>query len=127
MTTELIDFENLDIEPLKLPIGQKIYTASPVGIRDGMVIIDAVAGRPGALNDEPIAELYKLALGPVWDEMVADNVPAAAASLAGMTAVLVVSHGMPTAMAYWNQAVAPAPVVAEAVKPAKTSKAPKRG
>lgn len=105
------DFTN--DEPLVLPINGKRYTVPPVSAKDGLYM-SAVNDRIKALasknpdpdlvmfTDEGEDDLYKRALGTLWDELIADNVPFAALRLAGMVAFVDFSRGREYAEALWQ-------------------------
>lgn len=108
---------------LALPIGGKTYTVAPVDAETGLrlqrlaevaaQVAGAVeSGEPldtVALDDAAEVDLYRDALGAVYDEMVADRVPWPALKLAGVTAWLDAAVNRETAEAYWNAGGAPDP------------------
>jgi hypothetical protein len=58
--------------------GGKVYRIPPVTIEGGAIIRAQAADPAGFLDQhagKPEDWLYRLILGPVWDEMVADGVP----------------------------------------------------
>ncbi len=61
-------------EPIEFPSpdGSKTYSPPPVGISDSIRLNLAFEDPASALTD---AEFRTMLLGPVWDEMLADNVP----------------------------------------------------
>lgn len=113
----MTDFEDLGeyLTPtLDLPVAGKTYTVpSPpaaVGLRLQASFAVAAARRAGTqplqrhlarLVDDPETSVEQDALGPVWDEMLADGVPTEALSHAGMTAYLWVVAGRTAAQRYW--------------------------
>jgi len=71
-------FEDFAPEPLAFPVGGKVYTVPEIGWADGVRITAIIDGDEKA----DAAEQNRLLMGPVFDEMVADKVPAAALSRA---------------------------------------------
>lgn len=75
-------YEEVVGEPLAFPINGKIYTPPPISAKAGIYLVRALAGDPGVSN-EPSQSMWKVLLGPVYDEMIADNVPMDALARAG--------------------------------------------
>ncbi|TCO64389.1 DUF7426 family protein [Actinocrispum wychmicini] len=106
---------------LSLPINGKTYVVPPVDAETGLrlqrlaelaaTVAHAVeAGEQidtVALDDAGEIDLYRDALGTVYDEMIADRVSWPALKLAGVTAWLDAAVGREAAEAYWNGAGSP--------------------
>lgn len=92
-------------EPLRFPINGKVYTAPEVTIELGIRLNGIADGT--ADQDMPMLELYKLLLGPVWDEMIADGVALNAASRAGMTVMNDFLYGREYAETIWETGLDP--------------------
>jgi hypothetical protein len=65
-------------KPLELPINGKIYRIPHIGARSAKRLEEIVAAEPGSEKSAGPDEIYTLALGPVYDEMLADDVPKSA-------------------------------------------------
>ncbi|KJK50271.1 hypothetical protein UK23_11405 [Lentzea aerocolonigenes] len=114
--------EVLDAD-LSLPYKGKTYVVPPVDAETGLRFqrLAAVAAQAAkaaesgeafnpddiALDDDQEADLFERALGPVYDEMLADRVPWPVLKVAGMTAWLDAAFNRETAEAYWNAAGSP--------------------
>ena len=101
---------------LSLPISGRVYVVPPVDAETGLrlqrlaeVAVQAAkaaeSGEPLdgiALDDLGEVDLYRDALGVVYEEMIADRVPWPALKIAGVTAWLDAAVGRETAEAYWH-------------------------
>lgn len=103
--TELREFTEFSDGPLVFPIRGKRYVAPEVDIPTGLRLSGITTG--AAEQDLPAADLYKLILGPVWDEMIADGVPLDAAMRAGLVAVNDFMYGREYAVASWEAGLDP--------------------
>ncbi|MDQ0894424.1 DUF7426 family protein [Agromyces ramosus] len=103
--TQLREYNEFADGPLEFPIGGKVYTAPEVSIPLGLRLNNIATGE--AEQDLPAVELYKLLLGPVWDEMIADGVPLNAAMRAGMVAMNDFQYGREYAVATWEAGLNP--------------------
>lgn len=99
--TELRSYEEFAEQPLRFPIGGKVYELPPIGIEAGLELAGAIDGSNKAFAKKKGVELWKLLLGPLWDQMVADGVPLEAATRAGMTALADHQYGRALAEATW--------------------------
>lgn len=99
--TALKPYEDI-YEPLELPIGGKTYVIPPVGAKDGLRF-DA-ASNPSNQDAEHITdeEFYRIFLGAMYDEMIADNVSGTAISRAAMTALADFQRGRAVAEIMWE-------------------------
>lgn len=95
--SEFADFDDL-FDPLVLPIGGKKYTIPPMSFAAGARINGLFGDAPEKLSDE---DYFRLLLGPVFDEMVADGVPAKAINRAGMAALADFRETRSVAEATW--------------------------
>lgn len=128
-------FEDLgnwaELVGLKLPIGGKTYVLPPIGSKLGLRIValfelgaDLARGRaPGAANedlldDDDEQDLFKQILGPVYDQMLEDNVPWPALKHAAMTAMMDVVYDRERAENYWLRLGKTTPAKRPAKKPA---------
>jgi hypothetical protein len=94
------DYEAVASPLLVLPIKGKNYTLPEVGIADALKIKGIFAKDPDAtLSDD---EFKTILLGDAWDEMLADNVPDDAVTLATFTALADHQSGRETAETMWE-------------------------
>lgn len=111
--SQLRDFKDFITDPLVLPIMGKNYTVPPLTARSGLHLallaekIDALAsGSPNldleAFTDEGEEDLYRHALGTLYDELIDDDVPFTALRLAGMVAFVDAIRGRDYAVALWQ-------------------------
>ncbi|MBS0231726.1 MAG: hypothetical protein JSS52_11295 [Proteobacteria bacterium] len=91
------DFNEL-YDPLVLPINGKEYQIPPASFEAGARINGIIDGAE-QLTDE---EFFRLVLGGVFDDMVADKVPAAAITRAGQTALADFRYGRGMAETMWK-------------------------
>lgn len=76
------------IKPLTLPVRDKQYEIQPLEYQDGLTLIAVSENRSKTITKKSEdSELFKLVMGPTWDEMLADKVPYVVAFRAGMSAV----------------------------------------
>lgn len=115
-------YEELAAEPLVFPVGGKFYTHSPIGVVAGMRLAGVLTGVDSTLNELPAQELWKLVLGSLWDEMLADDVPAEAVARAGMAALADFQYGRATAEAMWETGDSPEALAARVAANSKASK-----
>jgi len=100
---------------LDLPVGGRIYKVPSPPAKDGLRLqaifsgaYFAVSGekpeRAGAttLDDTDERDLYKVSLGPVHDEMIADGCTWEQVKHAGITAFIWHVAGASAALAYWT-------------------------
>jgi hypothetical protein len=99
-------YEDFAAEPLAFPIGNRVYTAPPVGLAEGIKLEQILSGKVN-VDDEPQEFMWRLVLGSAWDEMQADNVPAEAAARAGLAAVQDFQFGREAAEAAWEAGIDP--------------------
>lgn len=112
-------YEEFAQEPLAFPIGGKVYTVPPLGFTDGITLQRVISGEPTELTDAPVEDGWKLILGPVFDEMVADKVPMEAIARAGFTAMTDFQFGREAAERVWESQLDPK-ALAEAVTAASS-------
>jgi hypothetical protein len=113
-------YEEFAQEPLAFPIGGKVYTVPPLGFRDGILLQRIISGESVELNDRPVEDGWKLILGDVFDEMVADKVPMDAIARAGFTAMTDFQFGREAAERVWESGLDPK-ALAEAVTQAQAA------
>jgi hypothetical protein len=113
----LQDLDELIDPVLRLPIHGKTYEvrspSAELGIKLERLFQSAIAQSAGVsasdisdikLSDDEERNLYKQLLGPVWDEMVVDDLPWVYVKHVGVTALLWVAGGLDAAEAYWSTA-----------------------
>ena len=100
-------FEDFAPEPLAFPIRGKTYTAPPVGMAEGIRLQQIVSGKDDSLTDAAPDALWRLVMGSAWDEMLADNVPAEAASRAAFAALTDFQFGREMAERVWESGLSP--------------------
>lgn len=100
---------------LRLPIGGKTYVIPPISATDGLwaqaLLNTAVAASAGAkvnvdatlLDDDDERGLYARMLGPVYDELLADNQDWPTVQRVGVTAYLFFTVGEEPAVKYWEE------------------------
>lgn len=115
-------YEDLVADPLVFPIGGKLYTPAPLGIQAGLRLAGVIKGDDDSLKDAPMTDLWKLVMGGLWDEMVADNVPAEAVARVGMTVLADHQYGRATAVAMWETGADPEALAARAAANQVTSR-----
>jgi hypothetical protein len=118
------DFEDLGgliADELRLPIRGRTYVVPSPSAADGLRVqrITTLAARVIAggeavdtqlLDDEQEIDLYRLALGPAYEQLLADEVPWTALRHAALTAVTWIATDEATALAYWRGEVAAGPL-----------------
>lgn len=98
----LRDFDEL-ANPLRIPIGGKVYVVPPVGIRTAQQLRKAAAGDEAAAGEFADTErFYRAVLGKAFDEMLADDVPEQAVDRAAMTALADFQVGRERAAILWT-------------------------
>lgn len=113
----------VDVEPLELPIGDKLYRIAPpdaaTGLlvsQIGMVLLEVADGRTidggdpkvkAILSDQEEADLMDRLLGDALVQMKADRVPYPYLQLVLMTALAWVLYGDAAAEKVWAGGVAP--------------------
>ncbi|MFB2596597.1 hypothetical protein ACEXQE_02280 [Herbiconiux sp. P17] len=99
--TELKSFEEVSDGPLAFPIKGKKYVHT-LSIEAGVALAGVLSGRDKAFQKKEGVELWKLLLGPLWEEMIADGVTLEAATRAGVTALADAQYGRRFAEATWE-------------------------
>ena len=105
--TAFTDYKEFADGPLELPILGKVYRVPEISIPDGMVLAGIVDGSDEDAQKMKGVELWKLLLGPAWDEMIADGVPLAAATRAGLTVLADRQYGRELAQVTWETGADP--------------------
>lgn len=119
MSLVLRDLEEFFDGSLSLPVGGKTYKVPPISATDGLwatALTDlAVKDKPSesdvaTLNDDDERNLYQRMLGPVYDELIADDVAWPVIQRCGRTAFVFFTLGEgPAAKAWEAVGEAPAP------------------
>ncbi|MCU1408462.1 MAG: hypothetical protein JWM23_542 [Microbacteriaceae bacterium] len=105
--TELRDYSAFAEGPLVFPINGKRYELGELGIEAGITLAGIVTGKNKVAARMEGVELWKLLLGPLWDEMIEDGVPLAAATRAGLTALADHQYGRDVAEITWETGADP--------------------
>lgn len=100
------------IGPLEFPYNGKVYSLPHVPFDASTKLTAILSGKDKTFAKKPVIELWKLALGPLYDEMVADNVPLALVARAGLTAVTDWKQGREVAEIAWETGGNPAAIEA---------------
>lgn len=117
----LSEYTNFATEPLAFPINGKLYKMAPLSIRAGLRLANAVEGGDDELDDLKGEALWRLLLGDVWDDMIADGVPLEAATRAGLAALADHQQGRAFAEVIWETGADP-----KALEKYLTAQAPSR-
>lgn len=115
--SEFSDFNDL-YDPLILPINGKEYQIPPASFEAGARINGIIDGAE-QLTDE---EFFRLLLGDVFDDMVADKVPSEAITRAGQTALADFRYGRGMAETMWKTGGDPKAIQALAPKPNRAAR-----
>lgn len=105
--TELTDYSEFAEGPLEFPINGKRYVLPELGIEEGLELSGIFSGKDKTFRRKEGVELFKLLLGPLWDQMIADGVSLAAATRAGMTALADRQYGREMAKVAWETGADP--------------------
>lgn len=119
-------YEDFAPEPLAFPIRGKTYTAPPVNMADGIRLQQVIAGKDDTLKDAEPDVLWRLVMGPAWDEMLADKVPIEAASRAALAALTDFQYGREMAERVWESGLSPEALAAPEAASSKPSRASRR-
>lgn len=98
------DYDEL-VTKLELPIGGKVYVVPPVSLRVGLQLIAARTNPE--LAGETELDLWKLVLGPVYQQMLDDDLPVDAVRRAGQTALADYQGGREVAERVWEAGIDP--------------------
>lgn len=111
-------YEEFAQEPLAFPVAGKVYVVPPLGFTDGIRLQRVLAGEDDSLTNAPAEDGWRLILGTVFDEMVADKVPMEAIARAGFTAMTDFQFGREQAERVWEAGLDPK-ALAEAILAAR--------
>lgn len=100
-------YEEIAPEPLAFPIGGKLYTVPPVGFQTGLRLTEMIQAGPQVQSKETAEDLWRMILGPAYEEMKADNVPGDALARAGFAALTDFQFGRDAAEAVWESGADP--------------------
>lgn len=98
--TQLREFTDFADGPLVFPYKGKRYEAPEITITMG-IRLNAITN-DGAEADLNIKDLLPDLLGPAWDEMIADGVPLAVATRAGVSILADFQYGREYAALMWE-------------------------
>lgn len=112
---------------LELPVGEKTYKVAPIGYQDGLRI--KLAGEALAAGDTdavPLSdeEFLTITLGPVLEQMRADNLPPMLITRAAVTAWTWSEHGMTVAEHMWEHGPDPEALAASMKAAAASTTSP---
>jgi len=110
--TELRDYSAFAEAPLSFPIMGKTYTVPPLSIPAGIALAGIISGKDKAAAKQEGVELWKMLLGPLWDQMVEDGVPLEAATRVGLTVLADHQYGRDFAEATWEAGADPNKIAA---------------
>jgi len=113
----LREYDEFAEEPLTFVVHGKEYPVPPLGYREGILLQRTLSGEDDTLIDAPAEDGWKLVLGPVFDQMVADNVPSQAIARAGFAAMADFQFGREAAEKVWEGGLDPK-ALAESVQKA---------
>jgi hypothetical protein len=100
-------YEEIAPEPLAFPIGGKLYTVPPVGYVQGLRLTEMIQTGPDGDFKESAEDVWRMVLGPAYDEMKADNVPGDALARAAFSALTDFQYGRDAAEAVWESGLDP--------------------
>jgi hypothetical protein len=100
-------YEELAPEPLAFPINGKVYTVPPVGYREGLRLTEMIQTGPTGKFEESAEDVWRMVLGPTYDQMKADNVPGDALARAAFTALTDFQFGRDAAEVVWESGLDP--------------------
>jgi hypothetical protein len=118
-------YEEFAQAPLAFPIGGKVYTVPALGLQESIRLERLLSGDEKFPDGAPAEDLWKIVLGPVWDQMVEDNVPSPAAARAGMAALTDFRLGRDAAEAAWEAGDNPEALAAAMAAKATQTSTPK--
>ncbi|WP_326797443.1 hypothetical protein OG946_20150 [Streptomyces sp. NBC_01808] len=146
MATAFEALDSLLDDALELPIKGKLYRIPSPSGEDGLKVqritnlaVQMLAGGESVdteiLDDDLEHDLFRLCLGPVYDELLADGVDWSWIRHAGKTAMMWIVSGVEDAREFWARAGAPsqpapnraARRAAKRTGSAAASKTPRRG
>lgn len=91
-------------QPLRFPIGGREYVAAEPSMELGVSVLGTWDGTSTEWQGRPIDELFRALVGDaVWDQMLADKVPATAMTRAGWTALIDLQEGREAAEHMWEE------------------------
>jgi hypothetical protein len=119
-------WEEIAPEPFAIEIRGKRYEFPVVGAKLGLLLLASFDGDEAAIAEVGTTgrDLWRRLLGPVYDALVADDVPYAVISRAGFTAAADFRYGRDSAERIWESGLNPeaqAALVAAAQTAATTS------
>lgn len=102
------DYSEFAKPPIVLPVNGKTYTLPPIGAQLGILLLSAINGDRHATQTLGTSmSLWRQVLGPVYDEMLADNVPLDVVARAGFTAMADFQYDRATAERVWESELNP--------------------
>lgn len=100
--TELTDYNEFSAGPMVFPLNGKKYTLPQVTIPAGIELAGIYSGKDKSWAKKDGVELYKLVVGPLWDEMIADGVPLDFATRVALAAIADHLYGRDMAVIAWE-------------------------
>lgn len=101
-SNEFEDFDTFSAGPLEFPYRGKTYVVPLPDFETGATLTRITSGEDTEFRSKPVQEIWKLLLGPVWDEMVTEHVPFTFIARAGLTALTDFQYGRDLAKAAWK-------------------------
>jgi hypothetical protein len=112
-------YEEIAPEPLAFPINGKLYVVPPVGFQTGLRLTEIIQAGPSVQTPETAEDLWRMILGPAYDEMKTDDVPGDALARAGFAALTDFQFGRDAAEAVWESGADPKALAAVMLDRAK--------
>lgn len=101
-SNEFEDYDAFNAGPLEFPYRGKTYVVPLPDFDTGATLTRITSGEDTEFRSKPVQEIWKLLLGPVWDELVADKVPFTFIARCGLTALTDFQYGRDLAKAAWK-------------------------
>lgn len=101
-SNEFEDYDTFSAGPLEFPYRGKTYTVTLPDFDTGATLTRITSGEDTEFRAKPVQEIWKLLLGPTWDEMVTDRVPFTFIARCGLTALTDFQYGRDLAKAAWK-------------------------
>lgn len=108
---ELIDYSTFAEKPLTFPYQGKKYVLPELTIEAGLELAGVFTNKARAAKMQGV-ELWKLLLGPLWQQMIDDGVPLNFATRCGLTALADHQYGRARAKAAWVMGADPKRIAA---------------
>lgn len=100
-------WDDVEKDRLEFPLAGKVYTIPELPYQSMLTLEKAKAGEATYLDDADASETWRIVMGHVYDDMVADNVPGEALMRAGLATLAFFEFGRETAEAIWETGIDP--------------------